>query len=437
MNNSPKRVLSDFDPERDDAICKDIVPEGKTPADGFLKRLGYAHRVYAKTNDGDYVSATIDVDIDIPLFTPVSKYRKTGKRSKLDRLIRQAVLGRKRYNWRNLVEKAIKALVESGRIKETPYWNLKKAFEYFANGFFMDFLPVVEIDPVSMKTHFTLYTAYMPMKVHQELTRIISETFFKGMYDKALNANNRSLALSRVGSMSKSDGLRDKFLCRRFLWSFNTTSRVAVFAMLTRLGFLEPKATEEKISEIRSLAMENGVQVNRGREYQYRTYTPSVRSIVTPASFFDAYVLNAYMNSGDMPKLFSTISHYGDKLYPLIEFAMGYVEDGPRPWVYGLKDMPKSAYNSEVYYATLLGKDRGWPRDLAEKHNPSDSSTKLCSPSYLGHLIDYNEENEPTEDDERNVKPRRDDNARPVRRRPRRIVGDESPAPVDADEDDL
>ena len=437
VNNSPKRVLSDFDPERDNAIRKDIVPEGKTPADGFLKRLGYAHRVYAKTDDGDYVSATIDVDVDVPLFTPVDEYRKTGKLGKLDQLIRQSVLGRKRYNWLNLVEDAIKALVKSGRIKETPYWNMKKAFEYFASGFYMNFLPVVEVDPTSLKAHFTLYTGYMPMKVHQELTRIISETFFKGMYDKALNANNRSLALSRVGSMSKSDDLNGKFLYRRFLWRFSEPSRVAVFAMLTRLGFWEPKATEEKISEIRSLAMENGVQVNRGREYQYRTYTPSVRSIVTSASFFDAYVLNAYANSGDMPKLFSTISGYGDKLHPLIKFAMEYVEDGPRPWVYGLKDMPKSAYNSEVYYTILLGGDRGWPRDLAEKHNPSDSSTKLCSPSYLGHLIDYNEENEPNEDDEKDENPRRDDNDRPVRRRrPRRTVGDEAPAPVNAKDND-
>ena len=422
VGNSPKRVLSDFDPERDDAICKDIVPEGKTPADGFLKRLGYAHRVYAKTDDGDYVSATIDVDIDISLLTPVSEYQKTGRRGKLDQLIRQSVLGKKDRNWRNQVEDAIKDLVESDRIKETPYWSLKKAFEYFANGFHMNFLPVVEVDPVSLKAHFTLYTGYMPMKVHQELTRIISETFFKGMYDEALNANNRSLALSRVGSMSKSDGLNGKFLHRRFLWSFSEPSKVAVFAMLTRLGFWAPKASDEKISEIRSLAMENGVQVNRGREYQYRTYLPSGRPVSTPASFFDAYVLNAYAHDGDMPKLFSTISHYGDGLFLPIRFAMEYAAAGQKPWIYGRGDMPKSVLNDDVYYAIMLGEKKGWPRDMAERRAFAGSSTKLCSPSYLGHLIDYNEENEPTEDDDRPVR----------RRRRRRIVGDESPAPAAA-----
>ena len=97
----PKRTLDDFNPARDNAICKDIVPDGKTPADGLFKRLGYAHRVYtlALNIDGrrtsDYVSATIDVDIDIPLFTPVDEYRKTGEQGKLDQLIRQSVLGRR------------------------------------------------------------------------------------------------------------------------------------------------------------------------------------------------------------------------------------------------------------------------------------------------------------------------------------------------------
>ena len=129
VGDSPKRTLDDFNPARDNAICKDIVPDGKTPADGLFKRLGYAHRVYtlALNIDGrrtsDYVSATIDVDIDIPLFTPVDEYRKTGEQGKLDQLIRQSVLGRRGRRWLSPVRDAIDELVESGRIEETPYWS--------------------------------------------------------------------------------------------------------------------------------------------------------------------------------------------------------------------------------------------------------------------------------------------------------------------------
>ena len=110
-------------------------------------------------------------------------------------------------------------------------------FNESATGFF----PVVEVDPVSLKAHFTLYTAYMGMRGHQELTRIISETFFKGMYDEALTADNRMLALSRVGSMSKSDGLEGKFLYRRFLWfGCQDQKTLATFLQFIRLGLSHP-----------------------------------------------------------------------------------------------------------------------------------------------------------------------------------------------------
>ena len=180
VGDSPKRLLDDFDPNRDTG-CTSLLPEGKTPADGMVKRLGYAPRVYARTKGNSYASATIDVDIDVPLFCPVDEYRENHTQDDLSWFISQSVIGEADDNWEDSVKIALDDLIESGQIKNTPYWALKNAFNFFAQNFDMDFLPVVEVDPISLKSHFTLYTAYMRMPVHQEMTRIISETFFKEM----------------------------------------------------------------------------------------------------------------------------------------------------------------------------------------------------------------------------------------------------------------
>lgn len=443
VGDSPKRVLNDFKPERDNAICKGIVPEGKTPADGLLKRLGYAHRVYTfamnidgRRTNNDYVSATIDVDVDIPLFTPVDEYRKTGKQGKLDQLIRQAVLGKKGRRWLVSVKNAIDDLVESGKIEETPYWKLKKAFMYFSKNFSL--IPVVEVDPVSLKAHFTLYTAYMPMKVHQELTRIISETFFKGMYDEALTADNRMLALSRVGSMSKSDGLEGKFLYRRFLWfGCQDQKTLATLLQFIRLGLFTPKLTDQQLSSIRSLAMENGVQVNRGCEHQYKAVR--FASLHHPDNMatdeIDAYSMYAWAATKSVPYSFSMIKGIGDDLANAARFGLRRAENlfGKRTWICApLKNFADCDDAKLLGLNISFGEGSGWdPGSIEETRQKPLLHT--WNQITVNHLVDYNEENEPTEDDENDAKPRRDNDDRPVRRRrPRRIVGDESPAPVNA-----
>ena len=439
VGDSPKRVLNDFKPERDNAICKGIVPDGKTPADGLFKRLGYAHRVYtlALNIDGrrtsDYVSATIDVDVDIPLFTPVDEYRKTGKQGKLDQLIRQAVLGKKGRRWLSSVSDAIDKLVESGEIEETPYWKLKKAFMYFSKNF--SAIPVVEVDPVGLKAHFTLYTAYMPMMVHQELTRIISETFFKGMYDEALTADNRMLALSRVGSMSKSDGLDGKFLYRRFLWfGCQDQKTLATLLQFIRIGLSAPKLTDQQLSDIRSLAMENGVQVNRGRGHQYKAiqFTMPHHPDNMATDEIDAYSMYAWLATKNVPYSFSMINGIGDNMADVVRSGMYRAKGsrGKKPWI--CAPSKNFADCDEVTLLSLnfsIGEDNDWdPKSIGEtRHRPLLHTWNQIT---VNHLVDYNEENEPTEDDEKDAKPRREDNDRPVRRRPRRIVGDEAPAPA-------
>ena len=443
VGDSPKRVLNDFKPERDNAICKGIVPEGKTPADGLLKRLGYAHRVYtfAMNIDGrrtnkDYVSATIDVDVDIPLFTPVDEYRKTGKQGRLDQLIRQAVLGKKGRRWLTSVRGAIDELVESGKIEETPYWKLKKAFMYFSKN--LSLTPVVEVDPVTLKAHFTLYTAYMPMKVHQELTRIISETFFKGMYDEALTADNRMLALSRVGSMSKSDGLEGKFLYRRFLWfGYQDQKTLAVRLQFIRLGLYTPRLTDQQLSNIRSLAMENGVQVNHGSAYQYKAIQFASRhhpdNMATDE--IDAYSIYAWAATKSVPYSFSMIKGIGGDMAYVVRSGLLRAENlfGKRTWVCApLKNFADCDDAKLLGLNIAFGEGSGWdPESVGETRQKP--LLRTWDQITVNHLIDYDEENEPTEDDEKDVKSRRDDDARPVRRRPRRTVGDESPAPVDDD----
>ena len=391
--DSPKRLLDDFDPNRD-TDCASLLPEGKTPADGMVKRLGYAPRVYARTKRNSYASATIDVDIDVPLFCPVDEYRENHTQDDLSWFISQSVIGEADDNWEDSVKIALDDIIESGQIKNTPYWALKNAFNFFAQNFDMDFLPVVEVDPISLKSHFTLYTAYMRMPVHQEMTRIISETFFKGMYDKALTESNHALALTRVGSMSKHDGLNGKFLYRRFLWSFDEHYKVATFLLFTRAGFEFPKASEKKLSAIRSLAMENGVEVKRDREHQYKAGRPKERLCDMVTTTLDAYIFNVYAVTRGTKRLWLTMKELGDNLFRPTRFGMEYTAKLNPSWIYGHKTTSVFAKSGKTHESIMLGEWRFWNLDLIKVvvRKPA----KLDSgPLSAGHLIDYNEENEP------------------------------------------
>lgn len=392
--DSPKRLLDDFDPNRD-TNCVGLLPDGKTPADGMVKRLGYAHRVYARTKRNNYVSATIDVDIDVPLFCPVDEYRENHAQDDLSWFISQSVIGEADDNWEDSVKIALDDLIESGQIENTPYWALKKAFEFFAQDFSMGLLPIVEVDPISLKAHFTLYTGYMPMSVHQEMTRIISETFFKGMYDEALTEGNRALALTRVGSMSKSDGMNGKFLYRRFLWSFGAHSRIATVLLFTRTGFEAYEAPEQKLSKLRSLAMENGVQVKRGREFQYRVVRAESRPCDMVTTILDAYMFSVYAVTKYTPDLYSAIKDLGDNLLRALEFGLEYIEGLNPSWIYGHEAIASFPSIRKAYDAIMLGEKNEWDLDLAEE----DDRRLTRRPWYQltsRHLIDYNEENEPS-----------------------------------------
>lgn len=393
VGDSPKRLLDDFDPNRDTG-CTSLLPEGKTPADGMVKRLGYAPRVYARTKGNSYASATIDVDIDVPLFCPVDEYRENHTQDDLSWFISQSVISEADDNWEDSVKIALDDLIESGQIKNTPYWALKNAFNFFAQNFDMDFLPVVEVDPISLKSHFTLYTAYMRMPVHQEMTRIISETFFKEMYDKTLTESNHALALTRVGSMSKHDGLNGKFLYRRFLWSFDEHYKVATLLLLTRAGFEFPKASEKKLSAIRSLAMENGVEVKRDREHQYKAGRPKERLCDMVTTALDAYIFNVYAVTRGTKRLWLTMKELGDNLFRPTRFGMEYTAKLNPSWIYGHKTTNVFAKSGKTHESIMLGEWRFWNLDLinvvARKPAKLDSG-----PLSAGHLIDYNEENEP------------------------------------------
>lgn len=393
VGDSPKRLLDDFDSNRDTG-CTSLLPEGKTPADGMVKRLGYAPRVYARTKGNSYASATIDVDIDVPLFCPVDEYRENHTQDDLSWFISQSVIGEADDNWEDSVKIALDDLIESGQIKNTPYWALKNAFNFFAQNFDMDFLPVVEVDPISLKSHFTLYTAYMRMPVHQEMTRIISETFFKEMYDKALTESNHALALTRVGSMSKHDGLNGKFLYRRFLWSFSEQSRVATLLLFTRAGFEFPKASEKKLSAIRSLAMENGVEVKRDREHQYKAGRPKKRLCDMVTTALDAYIFNVYAVTRGTKRLWLTMKELGDNLFRPTRFGIEYTAELNPSWIYGHNTTNVFAKSGKTHESIMLGEWRFWNLDLIKVvvRKPA----KLDSgPLSAGHLIDYNEENEP------------------------------------------
>lgn len=393
VGDSPKRLLDDFDSERD-AGAASLLPEGKTPADGMVKRLGYAPRVYARTKGNSYASATIDVDIDVPLFCPVDEYRENHTQDDLSWFISQSVIGEADDNWEDSVKIALDDLIESGQIKNTPYWALKNAFNFFAQNFDMDFLPVVEVDPISLKSHFTLYTAYMRMPVHQEMTRIISETFFKGMYDKALTESNQALALTRVGSMSKHDGLNGKFLYRRFLWSFDEHYKIATLLLFTRAGFEFPKASEKKLSAIRSLAMENGVEVKRDREHQYKAGRPKERLCDMVTTALDAYIFNVYAVTRGTKRLWLTMKELGDNLFRPTRFGMEYTAKLNPSWIYGHKTTSIFAKSGKTYSSIMLGDYRFWNLDLTKvvTRKPAQLGS---GPISAGHLIDYNEENEP------------------------------------------
>lgn len=431
--NSPKRLLDDFDPNRD-TNCVGLLHDGKTPADGVVKRLGYAHRVYARTKRNNYVSATIDVDIDVPLFCPVDEYRENHAQDDLSWFISQSVIGEKDDNWKESVKIALDDLIESGKIENTPYWALKKAFEFFAQDFSMGLLPVVEVDPISLKAHFTLYTGYMPMTVHQEMTRIVSETFFKGMYDKALTEGNRALALTRVGSMSKSDGMNGKFLYRRFLWSFGAHSRVATVLLFTRTGFEAYEIPEQKLSAIRSLAMENGVQVKRGREFQYKVVRAESRPCDMVTTVLDSHILSTYAVKNKCKGMFSAIACMGDHLFDSMKFAMEHVAQLNLSWVYGNDEMSRSLHPVDAMYENLMiGHEREWDLDVAAE---LDTKIRRRPDSYFTlsdcHLIDYVDNDD--DDDDEDERPRR--RRRVSRRRSASRYTDSEIDDLDDDDDD-
>lgn len=360
--DSPKRLLTDFDPERD---AEAPVRSGRTPADGMITGLGYAHRIYARTDRNTYVSATIDVDIDVPLFCPVDEYRNGQAQDDLSWFISQSVIGQAGDNLAESVEVALGDLVESGKIKNTPYWALKEAFNFFAKEFDNSLIPVVEVDPISLKAHFTLYTGYMPMKVHQEMTRIISKTFFDGMYDKSLTEDNRALALTRPGSMSKNDRLNGKRLCRRFLWSYASPLRLAAFLHLIRMGVIVPEASDQEISKLRSLAMEKDVPVNRGSDYQYRVIKPTpgqFRDMVTTP--FDAGIINAYIYQQSLPRLFNEMDDE-EPLFDAVKFAMEYAARLEPSWITRGEALARPFNGSDKVYANLMaGHENGWNINL-------------------------------------------------------------------------
>ena len=444
VNDSRKRTLSDYDPERDVA-CKAMLPEYLTPYVGMASRLGYAHRVYARTTDGEYVSATIDADIDVPLFTPVDEWERTHEQDELSRLIVKSVLGKDPEDWDYLVKEALDDLVNSDRIEKTPYWALKKAFEFFADDY-DGFLPIVEVDPVSLKAHFTLYSGYMPMKVHQELTRLISEVFFKGMYDKALTEDHRALALTRVGSMSKSDGLNGKFLFRRFLWSFYEPTRVALWLLLIRSGIVAPEASEKRISELRSLALEKGITVNRDRRFQYEVVRLEKRPDDMPSYDIDALILDTYAETADLNELISAFKAADDRVYETVVDGAVHCNSHTPSWVFGGRPVTRIIRRGTTYAGLAFYKKYGWDINLAEDRAP-DYQLKMYQdrrparfPKYgflsAGHLIDYGMAVEPPtprtndllddllDDDDSS------ENDRPVRRRRAPIVVDEDDDPV-------
>ena len=435
--DSPKRLLTDFDPERD---AEAPVRSGRTPADGMITGLGYAHRIYARTDRNTYVSATIDVDIDVPLFCPVDEYRNGQAQDDLSWFISQSVTGQAGDNLAESVEVALGDLVESGKIKNTPYWALKEAFNFFAKEFDNSLIPVVEVDPISLKAHFTLYTGYMPMKVHQEMTRIISKIFFDGMYDKALTEDNRALALTRPGSMSKNDRLNGKRLCRRFLWSYASPLRLAAFLHLIRMGVIVPEASDQEISKLRSLAMEKGVTVNRGSDYQYRVIKPApgqFRDMVTTP--FDAGIINAYVSQQSLPRLFDEMDDE-EPLFDAVKFAMEYAARLKPSWITRGEALARPFKGSDKVYANLMaGHENGWNINLItgfENYDEDDERRRRrrrSAPKHTDSEIEVIDIDDLDGDDDDDTPSRR--RRRPVRRR--RSEPEESPAgDIDIDDED-
>lgn len=432
--DSPKRLLTDFDPERD---AETPVGSGRTPADGMITDLGYAHRIYARTDRNTYVSATIDVDIDVPMFCPVDEYRGGHDQDDLSWFISQSVIGQADSNLAESIEVALGDLVESGKIKRTPYWALKEAFNFFAKEFDNSLIPVVEVDPISLKAHFTLYTGYMPMKVHQEMTRVISKTFFDGMYDKALTEDNRALALTRPGSMSKNDRLNGKRLCRRFLWSYSGPKRLAAFLLLIRMGVIAPEASDQEISKLRSLAMEKGVPVKRGSDYQYRVIKPApgqFRDMVTTP--FDAGIINAYVSQQSLPHLFSEMEDE-EPLFDAVKFAMEYAARLEPSWITSGEALARPFKGSDKVYANVMaGHESGWNINLIpgfENYDEDDERRRRrrSAPRRTESEIEDIDTDDLDDDDDTPSRRRR----RPVRRR--RSEPEESTArDIDLDDDD-
>lgn len=440
--DSPKRLLTDFDPERD---AEAPVGSGRTPADGMITDLGYAHRIYARTDRNTYVSATIDVDIDVPMFCPVDEYRGGQDQDDLSWFISQSVIGQVGDNLAESVEVALGDLVESGKIKNTPYWALKEAFNFFAKEFDNSLIPVVEVDPISLKAHFTLYTGYMPMKVHQEMTRIISKTFFDGMYDKALTEDNRALALTRPGSMSKNDRLNGKRLCRRFLWSYASPLRLAAFLHLIRMGVIVPEASDQEISKLRSLAMEKGVPVKRGSDCQYRVIKPApgqFRDMVTTP--FDAGIINAYVSQQSLPRLFDEMDDE-EPLFDAVKFAMEYAARLEPSWITRGEALARPFKGSDKVYANLMaGHENGWNINLIpgfENYDEDDERRRRrrrSAPKHTDSEIEVIDIDDLDDDDDDDTPSRR--RHRSARRRKSSPKGDtskETPAKsIDLDDDE-
>lgn len=222
VNN--KRSKRPFSPKHDDI---DLVG-GK-----YAARLQHSNGLYSH----------IAIDIDVPMFHTF--FQDTGdlilESAQLSALLADEYLRRDgtAVEQFKLVSERVRALA-NGRALDTPFRRL--ALAYLALEATPGFEPLVDYDPLTLKSHLLVRTAPMDKSTHLKLTKFIAEAFFPGLYDKSLTAQNPNACITVPGGVVGTERFKGETVNVRRLILWGPDPRESLACSMMRLAGVLPDA---------------------------------------------------------------------------------------------------------------------------------------------------------------------------------------------------
>lgn len=143
-----------------------------------------------KAKNGRYYSSSLNVDIDYPIFNKTDAVRVFS--GEIQRLIDLDGVDR------SIAKSRLEMAIDSDLLRR-----LLTAYSYFEDK--DGFNPVIEVDPKTLKPHFTVWCPVIDAKSANEVSKEMAEAFFSGFYDPSIYETSVKVrALSRPGCVNKS-----------------------------------------------------------------------------------------------------------------------------------------------------------------------------------------------------------------------------------------